>query len=73
MTITLRKMLLDAKKIVEKNPDALDYPVFGHDTSSGVIYHDLDIDERELQKCDIDMGCFDDDDVGRKHIAIYLE
>lgn len=74
MTKTLREFLKQAKDILDKHPEALDAPVFAHDTSSGVIYADVSMGNiRKVEKRDLDASPFDDDDIGRVHIPIYLD
>jgi len=69
---TLRELLVTVKKTIDKNPEFLDLPVYAVDTSSGVIYEEISIGDNVLSEYDIDMGCFDSEDLGKQYVAIYL-
>ncbi len=68
----LKHFIADIVEMAKKNPALLEAEVYAVDTSSGVVHDDPSIGEREVKKCDLDMSCLDESQIGEKHAFIYL-
>jgi hypothetical protein len=68
----LRDMILRAKKIVDANPAALDYPVYVLDCRSGAMDTDASLHEAIVDKSDTQMSDLGCEDIGKPYICVSI-
>jgi len=51
----------------------LEYPVFVIETGNSIFHTDVSIGNATMTEDDIPCGNFDEDDIGRKYVAIFIE
>jgi hypothetical protein len=68
--MTLRKLLEQAAKVLESNPDALDLPVYAVCASSGAFGETPSLHLAKVVKYDLSESSLSEKDLGKAYVSI---